>query len=114
MVAEVIIASNVKTLNHIFDYQIPEEMEVTIGSRILVPFGNGNHVEEGYVIGLKEESSYRIKNIKKVIEKEALTEKKIALAKWMARRYFCNISDAIKLMLLPRNHNEEDRKSHEG
>lgn len=101
MVAEVIIASNVKTLNRIFDYNIPEEMKVSVGSRILVPFGNGKHLEEGYVIGIKETSEFKIKDIQKVEEQEALSEENIELAKWMARRYFCNIADCIKLMLTP-------------
>lgn len=30
-----------------------------------------------------------------------LKEEQIELAKWMARRYFCNVSDCIKMMLPP-------------
>ena len=42
MIAEIIINSNVKNLNKTFDYKIPKELEekVTIGSRVLVQFGN--------------------------------------------------------------------------
>ena len=42
MIAQVIINSNVKNLNKIFDYNVPTNMEGTIcvGDRILVPFGN--------------------------------------------------------------------------
>ena len=40
-----------------------------------------------------------------------MSDKQIALAKWMAKRYFCNVSDCIKLMLTPgtRNKNKEKR-----
>ena len=40
MVAEIIINTSVKTLNKIFDYEIPKDMKVEIGSRVFVPFGN--------------------------------------------------------------------------
>ena len=40
MVAEIIIESTVKTLNRIFDYEIPENLNVKVGSRVFVPFGN--------------------------------------------------------------------------
>lgn len=103
MIAEVIINSSVKNLNKIFDYKIPSGLEdsVTIGSRILVPFGNMKNLEEGFVIGLKEKSEYKLKEISSVENKKYLSKENIELAKLMSYRYFCNISDCIKLMLPP-------------
>ena len=102
MIAEVIINSNVKNLNKIFDYNIPHELEekITVGARVLVQFGNIKNLEEGFVIGIKESSEYKVKDIKSV-EESFLNESKIELANWIAQRYFCNLSDAIKLMLPP-------------
>lgn len=103
MVAEVIINSTVKNLNKTFDYNVPAELAgtVNIGTRILVPFGNSKKLEEGFVIGFKEKSEYKVKDIVSVQEGFNLTQKNIELAKWMAKRYFCNISDCIKMMLPP-------------
>ena len=105
MIAEIIINSNVKNLNKTFDYIIPVEFEekIAIGSRTLVPFGNKKELEEGFVVGIKETSEYmsKLKIIAKVEEKLYLSQEKIELAKWMANKYFCNISDCIKLMLPP-------------
>lgn len=103
MIAQVIINSNVKNLNRIFDYNVPNEMEGTIrvGDRILIPFGNKKTLEEGFVIGLKEQSDYKVKDIAQIQDGIKLTPENIELAKLMARRYFCNISDCIKLMLPP-------------
>lgn len=103
MIAQVIINSNVKNLNRIFDYHVPANMEgtVCVGDRILVPFGNKKALEEGFVIGLKEKSDYKVKDIAKIQDGIKLTKENIDLAKLMARRYFCNISDCIKLMLPP-------------
>ena len=105
MIAEVIINSNVKNLNKTFDYIIPAEYEkkVCVGSRIFVPFGNKKELEEGFVVAIKETSEYlsKLKEIAKVEDKLYLSKEKIELAKWMANKYFCNISDCIKLMLPP-------------
>lgn len=105
VIAEVIINSNVKNLNKTFDYIIPTTLEgkVAVGSRIFVPFGNKKSPEEGFVVGIKETSQYlsKLKEIAEVQDKVYLSEDKIKLAKWMAYRYFCNISDCIKLMLPP-------------
>ena len=103
MIAEVIIQSNVKKLNRIFDYKGPTELEekINIGSRVLVPFGNKKSLEDGFVIGLKMSSEYEVKEIANIQEESILDEGKINLAKWMSRRYFCNISDCLKLMLPP-------------
>lgn len=103
MIAQVIINSNVKNLNKIFDYNVPTNLEGTIcvGDRILVPFGNKKSLEEGFVIGLKEKSEYKVKDIAGIQDGVKLTEDNIELAKLMARRYFCNLSDCIKLMLPP-------------
>ena len=103
MIAEVIINSNVKNLNKVFDYNIPSNLEnsVSIGSRVLVQFGNKKDLEEAFVISIKEKSEYKVKDIIKIEEGIGLTEDNIKLAKLMARRYFCNISDCIKLMLPP-------------
>lgn len=103
MIAEVILNSNSKQLNRVFDYQIPEDIasKVKIGSRVLVPFANRKEPEEGFVVNIKETSSYQVKAIKQVDETEYISQENIELAKWMAKRYFCNISDCIKLMLPP-------------
>ena len=103
MVAEVIVNSTVKNLNKTFDYHVPVELADTIklGDRVLLPFGNLKSLEEGFVVGLKESSDYKVKDIVSIQEGFSISEQNIELAKWMAKRYFCNISDAIKMMLPP-------------
>ncbi len=113
MIAEVIINRTAKKLNRTFDYQIPTNLDgiIFVGSKVLVPFGKSGKLEEAFVVGLKEKSNYKneIKEIAKL--EEQLKDEQIALATWMAKRYFCNISDCIKLMLTPgtRTQNREKR-----
>ena len=111
MIAEVVINRSAKRLNRTFDYKIPKNLEelIMIGSTVLVPFGKSSALEEGYVIGIKENTEYEVKEINQI--KHNLTEKQIELAKWMAKRYFCNISDCIKQMLTPGTKNRKVEKN---
>ncbi len=101
MVAEIIVNSTAKQLNKTFDYIIPEFMEnkVKVGSRVFVPFGRIKK-QEGFVIEIKEKSQFANKEIIEV-EDSILSLEKVNLAKLMARKYFCNMSDCVKLMLPP-------------
>lgn len=101
MVAEIIVNSTAKQLNKTYDYIIPKtiEKQIQIGSRVFVPFGRIKK-QEGFVIDIKESSEFATREILE-IEDSILPEEKINLAKLMARKYFCNISDCIKLMLPP-------------
>lgn len=103
MIAEVIINNNAKQLDRTFDYNIPNEMQndIKIGSRVLVPFGNMKRLEEGFVVNFKETTEYKTKDIAKIGKESTLNENKVKLAKWIAKRYFCNLSESIKLMLPP-------------
>lgn len=103
MVAEVIINTIAKELNKTYDYIVPNSIinDIKIGSRVFVPFGRTKQ-EEGFVIGLKKDSEFANKEIIK-IEDNVLTEENIKLARLMSKRYFCNISDCLKLMLPPGN-----------
>ena len=102
MFAAVVINSNARELNRVFDYIVPAEMQGTIcvGDRVFVPFGKGTNLSEGYVSELKEESEFANKEIAK-IEDSILSKENIELAKLMSEKYFCNFSDCIKLMLPP-------------
>lgn len=102
MVSEVIIDSNVKSLNKTFDYEIPKELEdkIIVGSRVFVPFGRQKNLEEGIVVRIKNRSDYMVKPIAG-LQKEQIKNEYIDLAKWMSYRYFCNISECLRLMLPP-------------
>ena len=107
MIAEVIIDSRAKKLNRKFDYKIPDNLKdlIDVGSRVLVPFANFKTLEQGYVIKIKEKTEFEVKEIAGL--DESLSQSRIELARWMARKYFCNVSECIKLMLTPGTRNKE-------
>ena len=89
MIAEVIVNSAAAKLNRVFDYGVPNNLDAAVGMRVLVPFGYRKQSEIGYIVGLKEKSEYKCKNILRIVEK-VFDEEKLELAKWMSKRYFCN------------------------
>lgn len=108
MFASILMNTNARELNKVFDYVVPTELENTIdiGARVFVPFGNGNRLVEGYVLELKDASEFANKEIAK-IEDFILSADNIELARLMAEKYFCNVSDCIKLMLPPGNSSKD-------
>ncbi|MBQ1632057.1 MAG: primosomal protein N' [Clostridia bacterium] len=84
-----------------FTYRIPEDLPVSVGHHVLVPFGLGNHTKEGFVVALKESADYpEIKDIAKIIERyPVLLPDQIALAEWMKDAYHCLFVDALRLMI---------------
>ena len=109
MIAEVIIDNKARKLNRKFDYKIPKKLEdiVEIGSKVLVPFGSFKNLENGYIIKIKETTEYDVKEIAGL--EENLAEDKINLARWMARKYYANVSECIKLMLTPGTRGKEKK-----
>ena len=111
MIAEIIVNSSASELNRIFDYKVPEGYEIgkniDIGYRVLVSFAFRKQLEIGYIIGFKESSQYKCKSISKVVD-IAFDKTKAEVAKWMAKRYFCNLSDVLKLLVPPGTSNKID------
>ena len=100
MIAEVIVDITNSEVDKIFDYNIGD-LNVEIGSRVSVPFGNRKI--EGLVIGIKENSllpTSKIKNISEVLDDfTALTKESISLVTYIAEKYVVSKASAIRLFL---------------
>ena len=57
---------------------------------------------------MKETTEFEVKDIAGL--EENLPEEKINLARKMARKYFCNVSECVKLMLTPGTRNKNNSK----
>jgi primosomal protein N' (replication factor Y) len=101
MFAEVIVDIAHTAVDRRFTYRIPEDLPVSVGHHVLVPFGQGDHKKEGFVVALKDSADYpEIKDIAKVIERyPVLLPDQIALAEWMKDAYHCLFVDALRLMI---------------
>ncbi len=102
MYAKVIIDIIHSEVDRVFEYRVPDDMVLDIGFRVHVPFGRGNTLREGYVIGLSQTCEFQgegIKSIKSVLSDfAALTPGQISLAGIMRRYYHTTLAVALRLM----------------
>ena len=105
MIAKILINTSVNSLNKVYDYLVPDEMlnDIEVGKRVSVSFGRGKNLEEGIVVKLVESienPKYKLKYISSILDDISyIDEKRLKLAKYIAYIYFCNVYDALKLML---------------
>ncbi len=105
MIAKVVLNNKEQNIDKVFDYQIPEKLEglVSVGMRVLVPFGFRNRSLKGIVVELAEKSEFEsVKEIKGVIGNEPVCAPWILdLCIWVSKKYFCSLYQAIKLATPP-------------
>lgn len=102
-IAKVAVEGTLYHFDMEFDYIIPENIDTNnlVGSRVLVPFGLGNKKKHGVVFEVVSgKLDEKIKPIYAVLDKAPLLSvEMISLARWMKRRYYCTLFDAVKTML---------------
>ncbi len=108
MYAQVIINfAKTQEIDRLFTYSVPYTLlhKVQIGSRVKVPFGQGNHTQIGYVIHLSSnppEEHYRIKPIVSLFDEiPVFNEEQIEIAKFLVNYYGCSFAMALEVMLPP-------------
>ncbi len=114
--ADIIIDISQSNVDRPFRYRIPEELleSIAVGSVVKVPFGKGDRIRTGYVIGLADEPNYdidKIKNIQEVSKGAISIESKlIRLAAWMKERYGCTMISAL-MTVMPVKEKVRERKT---
>ncbi len=103
MIARVILNTTSRATDAVYDYLIPENLSLTVGMRVIVPFGRGDKTMEAYVIDITEKSELKsLKSIYKVADNFAYFDRKgVEMAEFMRHRYFCRYAEAIKTLLPP-------------
>lgn len=127
MYAEIIIDISNEALDHAYTYRIPKGMELKVGDRVSIPFGRMQ--KKGYVVGIKESTSYESSKIREILEPVkgavSMQEQLIQLAVWMSEEYGTTLNQCLKTVLpvkravrknsrrvdpLARYYQEEDRE----
>ena len=91
--ADVIVDITNEKLDRTFQYKVPPELtgEISPGTAVQIPFGNGNRTITGYVLSVGNEPKYPQDRMKAIlaVQKDAATveTKLIALAAWMRHTY---------------------------
>jgi len=103
VIAKVILNSTSHATDAVYDYLVPQEFNVSVGMRVMVPFGRGNKPMEAYVVSINENSEYKsLKSIYKIVDEFSYFDNKgVEIAEFMRHRYFCRYAEAIKTLLPP-------------
>ncbi|MDI6711327.1 MAG: primosomal protein N' [Bacillota bacterium] len=101
--AKVIVDLPLIRVDRVYDYRIPEPLRgrVRPGVKVLVPFGRRQLA--GYVIGVAASAAVvPVKDILDVLDEQpAFTAELYDLACWVARRYLCTVSEALRAVAAP-------------
>ncbi|MBE7719005.1 MAG: primosomal protein N' [Lacrimispora celerecrescens] len=103
--ARIIIDISHEKVDRTFDYRIPAELleEVAVGSLVLIPFGKGNSMRKGYVVGIAGHADYdpdKIKEIAGIVTDGVSAESLlISLAWWLKEQYGSTMNQALKTVL---------------
>ena len=89
--------------DRLFTYEIPEGVEITVGMRVVIPFGKADKNRIGIVFGLSDEKpSGAVKRIFSPADDSSfLNEEMLSLAEYMRESTFCTYYDAVRTMLPP-------------
>ena len=103
--ADIIIDLSVKNVDRIFQYRIPAHLREAVkpGVQVNVPFGKGDTVRKGIVVGLSTETDYDPEKMKELMSVEEgavpIRTQMICLAFWMKDRYATTMNQALKTVL---------------
>jgi len=103
--ADVIVDISHEKLDRPFQYRVPDGLKgkLEVGMCVTVPFGGGNKLLKGYVVGLGEVCSFspeRIKEIREIrYDSAGVEDKMIALAGWIRKNYGSTMIQALKTVL---------------
>ena len=58
--AQIIIDISHEKVDRTFDYRIPPQLEdrISVGVLVKIPFGKGNSLRKGYVVGITDHADY--------------------------------------------------------
>ena len=102
---DIIIDISHEAIDRAFQYEVPFSLcdKIAVGMQVEIPFGRGNHIRTGYVIGISDEPNYdvdRIKPVHRIIENQIPVEGQlIRLAAWMKETYGSTMYQALKTVM---------------
>lgn len=99
--ANVIVDVAASDVDKIFDYLIPDDMNIERGMRVKIPFGPRKI--EGFVIDISNYTEVPKSKVKPIISAldtvPTLNQEALELAFWMKDKYKCLLVDALRVMM---------------
>ncbi len=103
--ADIIVDISQEKLDKPFQYRVPARLQGTLetGTCVMVPFGKGNKLLKGYVVGLGDQCKFdpaRMKEISGIARNGVgIDDKMIAIAAWIRENYGSTMIQALKTVL---------------
>lgn len=103
--ADVIVDISHENLDKPYQYLIPDKLltQAVIGALVEIPFGRGNRIIKGYIIGLSGKPKFDVKLIKSVLNIPsnglAIESHLIHLAYWIKDTFGGTMNDALKTVI---------------
>lgn len=101
MFAKVIIDQDAKALDKVFEYIIPENVDVAVGCRVYVPFSS--RILQGFVIGISDKCDYDENKLKRIISVvdplPAIKGQMLDVMNFMAKKNHLTLASILRLFL---------------
>ncbi len=103
--ADIIVNISHENVDRAFQYRIPEKLEemVHVGDCVQIPFGKGNKLLKGYVVGISDSCNYdplKIKDIHAIVEDGvSVKDQQIGMAAWIRKYYGGTMIQALRTVL---------------
>lgn len=103
--ADIIVDISHEDLDRTFQYIIPKELEknIYVGVMVKIPFGRGNRIISGYVVGISKKPEWEISKMKEILEieeqKVPVETELIALAGFIRENYGATMNQALKTVI---------------
>ena len=101
MFAKIIIDQDAKALDKVFEYQIPDDMQVAVGERVIVQFGSRNL--QGFIVDICDSCSYDEDKVKPILQKienfSVIKKEMLELMKYMAEKLHLKLASILRLFL---------------
>jgi primosomal protein N' (replication factor Y) (superfamily II helicase) len=92
-----------RPLDHAYTYAVPSALDrhVSVGKRVLAPFGRGERLTIGYCVRVTRTPPTRsVKEIRRVLDDEAiLTPDLLRLTRWIADYYLCGWGQVLNAVV---------------
>lgn len=98
--AGVVVNNESQAMDRVFTYRIPEKMNISVGSRVKVPFGASNKRLDGFVVEMIPEAEVKgIKDISSVLPGTLFDSWTVEVVEEMRKRYLCTYLEGIRLFI---------------
>ena len=100
MIAKIAVSAANFAIDKPYSYSVPEDILLSPGVRVMVPFGRSNRNTEGVVLSVDDGDATGLKPVLRSLDEEpVLSLTMLRLAAFLRERCFCTFYEAIRAML---------------